>query len=94
MISFKLTSVLSILLFLTISGCSAPPLIQDKFPEPPRILMERPTEPIAILDSEPITLQSIVQNTVTNNGIHYENRSKLESLQDWLKKQLEIRKAK
>lgn len=52
--------------------------------------MVRPSEFIALPEDRVLLLSEIVDNTKNNYAIGFENKTRLESLQEWVTKQREI----
>ena len=82
-------SVLLMTVLLSVSGCSTQPLSKVQFPEPPALLMAPPDKLVDLPDTK-LELSTIVKTSVTNNAISYKNSTQLESLQTWIRIQLEL----
>jgi hypothetical protein len=51
--------------------------------------MESPSNPVDLPEGK-LELSNIIEYTAKNNAIAYKNRTQLESLQDWIRTQLEL----
>lgn len=75
-------------LAIALSGCTTPPT-KFVFPQPPVAAMVA-AEELEPLPAEPLVLSNATESIVKNYSIANTNRVKLETLQAWIKKQLEL----
>lgn len=80
-----ITSVsLSLLLVLILPGCSTL-LLRGNFPQPPAVLMAKPSEFKKLDETKKLELSDIVDNSKFNFATGFEIKTQLELLQEWVR---------